>query len=83
MEISAEHFNQRYWSYSDVEDIELYVGGLAEHPVEGGIVGPTFACILLDQFLRLKHGDRYWYETEDDNAKFTKGKSGAFHDSIL
>ncbi|XP_069997700.1 salivary peroxidase/catechol oxidase [Penaeus vannamei] len=60
--------------YSDVEDIELYVGGLAEHPVEGGIVGPTFACILLDQFLRLKHGDRFWYETEDDNAKFTEGR---------
>ncbi|ROT74712.1 hypothetical protein C7M84_006774 [Penaeus vannamei] len=69
--------------YSDVEDIELYVGGLAEHPVEGGIVGPTFACILLDQFLRLKHGDRFWYETEDDNAKFTEEQLDEIYNTTL
>ncbi|ROT74709.1 hypothetical protein C7M84_006771 [Penaeus vannamei] len=58
--------------YSHVDDIDLFVGGLAEHPVEGGVVGPTFACILLDQFLRLKVGDRYWYETNDKDTRFKK-----------
>ncbi|XP_063594719.1 peroxidase-like [Penaeus indicus] len=58
--------------YRHVDDIDLFVGGLAEHPIEGGVVGPTFACILLDQFLRLKEGDRYWYETNDKDTRFTK-----------
>lgn len=60
--------------FSHVDDIDLFVGGLAEHPVEGGVVGPTFACILLDQFLRLKVGDRYWYETNDKLTRFKKSK---------
>ncbi|XP_037796086.1 peroxidase-like [Penaeus monodon] len=57
--------------YRHVDDIDLFVGGMAEHPIEGGVVGPTFACILLDQFLRLKEGDRYWYETNDKDTRFT------------
>lgn len=60
--------------FSHVDDIDLFVGGLAEHPVDGGVVGPTFACILLDQFLRLKVGDRYWYETNDKDTRFKKSK---------
>ncbi|XP_063594360.1 chorion peroxidase-like [Penaeus indicus] len=58
--------------YRHVHDIDLFVGGLAEHPIEGGVVGPTFACILLDQFLRLKEGDRYCYEPNDKDTRFTK-----------
>ncbi|XP_047500198.1 chorion peroxidase-like [Penaeus chinensis] len=57
--------------YRHVDDIDLFIGGMAEHPIEGGVVGPTFACILLDQVIRLKEGDRYWYETNDEDTRFT------------
>ncbi|KAF2346440.1 hypothetical protein FHG87_022804, partial [Trinorchestia longiramus] len=43
--------------YSDVNDIDLFTGGLAEKPVIYGLVGPTFACILGQQFLNLRRGE--------------------------
>ena len=47
--------------YSSVNDIDLITGGLAEAPVSGGVVGPTFACILGKQFNALMFGDRYFF----------------------
>lgn len=48
--------------YGSVHNIDVFVGGILEDQVEGGKVGPLFRCLLLEQFGRLRDGDRFWYE---------------------
>ena len=60
--------------YSHQDDIDLVVGGLAERPLSGAVVGPTFGCLLGQQFQILKKGDRFWYENNIPPSAFTKGK---------
>ncbi|CAH1270774.1 PXDN [Branchiostoma lanceolatum] len=48
--------------YSHVDDIDVFVGGLVEETVPGGVVGPTFACLIGLQFQDLRKGDRFWFE---------------------
>ena len=45
--------------YRHQDDVDLVVGGLAERPLSGAVVGPTFGCLLGQQFQILKKGDRF------------------------
>ena len=47
--MTTDQISQLSSVYSDVEDIDLYIGGLMERPVPGGRLGPTFSCIIADQ----------------------------------
>ncbi|RWS25731.1 peroxidasin-like protein [Leptotrombidium deliense] len=60
--------------YENVDDIDLFTGGIAEKPVHGGSVGPTFACVLGLQFQKLKKCDRFWFETSDPFVRFTESQ---------
>ncbi|XP_017777040.1 PREDICTED: peroxidasin [Nicrophorus vespilloides] len=48
--------------YGHPGNIDIWVGGILEDQVEGGKIGPLFRCLLVEQFGRLRNGDRFWYE---------------------
>ena len=53
--------------YRSPLDIDLFTGALTESPSSStGSVGPTLDCILGDQFMKLKYGDRFWYQGQDN-----------------
>lgn len=54
-----------------MDDIDLFTGGVSEKPLPGARVGPLFACIIGLQFKGLKYGDRFYYENDVNNVKFT------------
>ncbi|KAK9723435.1 hypothetical protein QE152_g19233 [Popillia japonica] len=51
--------------YRSVDDVDLTVGGSLELLVPGTLAGPTFLCILTEQFYRTRAGDRFWFENSD------------------
>ncbi|XP_023246127.1 peroxidase-like isoform X2 [Copidosoma floridanum] len=56
--------------YKHPDDVDLFVGGLVERAVEDGAVGPTFRCLLSNQFVRTRQSDRYFYDTLDQPKPF-------------
>ena len=49
-------------TYGDVNEIDLWVGGLAEDAVAGSQLGELFQEIMVQQFTALRDGDRFWWE---------------------
>lgn len=50
-------------AYEKVDDVDAWVGLLAEPRARDALVGPTLQRVLADQFRRLRDGDRFWYES--------------------
>src|SRR5262249_42420030 len=57
-------------AYGDVDHIDSFVGALAEDHAPGATVGPLIQAGLVDQFERLRDGDRFFYL----NESFTQGE---------
>ncbi|KAM9117460.1 eosinophil peroxidase-like [Pangshura tecta] len=60
--------------YGTPNNIDIWIGALAEPFVPNGRVGPTMACIIGSQFRRLRDGDRFWWE---NTGIFTSQQRGA------
>lgn len=57
------------------EDIDLWVGGLLETKAPGAIFGQTFRDAIAEQFVRLKKGDKYFFDHDPtiNSGYFTQG----------
>jgi len=66
-------------AYGSVDKLDLWVAGLAEKHLPGSSLGETFTRIMVDQFSRLRDGDRYWYQ----NALPAKAISDVQNNSLV
>tara|TARA_R110002126_G_scaffold75704_2_gene188832 strand:- start:3736 stop:5421 length:1686 start_codon:yes stop_codon:yes gene_type:complete len=64
-EITADPAAQARMSsiHASVDDLDPWVGLLCEDHAPGALVGPTLKAILTDQFVRIRDGDRFWYQS--------------------
>lgn len=51
-------------AYDSTRDMDPWIVGLAEDHMSGALVGETFRTIILEQFIRLRDGDRFWYSND-------------------
>jgi peroxidase len=58
----AELVGKLQTAYGSVDDIDAFIGGLAEDHVNGGSVGELFSKIISDQFAAIRDGDQNWFE---------------------
>lgn len=47
--------------YTNVDEIDPWIGAISEPQAPGALVGETFKRMFVDQFTRLRDGDRFWY----------------------
>lgn len=84
-EFGAEIGHKLSHVYASPEDIDLWVGGLLEQSQGDALVGPTFADIIADQFVRFRRGDRYFFEhgPEINPAAFSQAQLGEIRKASL
>lgn len=63
-----DHLKQMFGS---VDNVDLFIGGLAEDHIDGGMVGCTFNAVLKDQFQNLRDGDPNWWQNQGFDQKTT------------
>lgn len=68
--------------YVSVDDIDLWIGALAEDPVNGGHVGELAFHLIKRQFQGLRDGDRYWYENSLTQAEIVEVRKTTLADVI-
>eukprot|EP00803_Ostreobium_quekettii_P004321 evm.model.scf_501.2 EVM.evm.TU.scf_501.2 scf_501:9997-17031(+) len=72
-DITTEIYLQRILeeTYGDVDSIDAYIGGLAEDAYLDSNIGELFYVSMLDQYVRIRNGDRFYFENSR-NGLFTE-----------
>lgn len=58
--------------YGSIDQVDLFIGGLAEAHAPNAVVGPTFQRIISDQFSALRAGDRFFWLNQGFDPATTK-----------
>ena len=73
-EINAQDWANLAAVYSSADQIDGFSGGLAEQPTDvDSLVGPTFSCIITNQFQRLMKGDRFFFAHPSEGVLNQRG----------
>jgi hypothetical protein len=62
---NQKHVDALRNAYDTVDDIEAYSGSLAEDYLPGAFVGELIAVSITEQYLRIRDGDRFYYENQE------------------
>jgi len=73
-DISLKNFGLLKSIYAHPDDIDLWVGGVAETHITGTLLGPTFTCIQALQWRRLMVGDRFFFTHSGQAGSFTSSQ---------
>ena len=68
--------------YGNVNNIDLFAGLLLEDDMPGMIVGETLRAILVDQFVRSRAGDRFFYTRYLSGAELDQVRNTRLSDII-
>jgi len=71
-DISQENWELLRTIYDKPSDIDIFTGGLAQDPHNGGLTGQVFQQLKYSQFLRSKNGDRFFFTHKDQAGSFTR-----------
>jgi peroxidase len=69
--------------YGSIDNVDLFMGGLAERHARGANVGPTFQFIIASQFWRLRLGDRFYWQNQGFDRQTGSMIAGATLAGIL
>ena len=70
-------------AYKTTANIDVWVGGLAEDPKGDSQLGELFHAIMVDQFTRLRDGDRFWYERSLSAEELNEVRNTTLADIII
>lgn len=70
--------------FNNVDEIPNFVGGLAETPMANSQLGETMTAAIVEQFLRFRDGDRFYFENRNaDGAGFNDAQLSEIRSTSL
>ena len=71
-------------STSGLDDVDFWIGGLAEKPFGEGLLGPSFGYVFETQLENLQSGDRFYYPHRTGGLNFfNQLQESSFSDLIM